>query len=110
LLVGTSALALSASLPGEILPASGPGAARKIKRGVTFYSYQEEYYKHEVSVEDCFAEVASMGATGVQFIAEEMVPNYRNPPQSWVDNWQVTIWERAAGKKVVHEIARGEHF
>jgi Xylose isomerase-like TIM barrel len=91
LLAGTSALALSASLPGEMFSASDAGAARKIKRGVTFYSYQEEYYKHEVTVEDCFAEVASMGATGVQLIAEEMVPNYPNPPQSWVDGWQAMM-------------------
>ena len=91
LLVGTSAVALSASLPGQIFPAAGGGTAGKIKRGVTFYSYQEEYYKHEVGVEDCFAEVASMGATGVQLIAEEMVPNYPNPPQPWVDNWQAMM-------------------
>lgn len=91
LLVGTSSLALSASLPGKIFAELGPVAPRKIKRGVSFYSYQEEYYKHEVGVEDCFAEVASIGATGVQMIAEEMVPNYPNPPESWVENWHAMI-------------------
>ena len=70
-----------------------PGAAKaepaksKIKRGVSFYSYQEEYYNHSMTLEDCFAEVASMGATGVQLIAEEMVPNYPDPPKEWVDQW-----------------------
>jgi len=87
LLVGSSSLALSASVPTTLFARLGSAPARKIKRGISFYSYQEEYYKHEVDVEDCFAEVASIGATGVQVIAEEMVPNYPNPPQSWVDNW-----------------------
>ncbi len=80
LLAATTAAIATPALRAD----NGPG---KIKRGVTFYSYQEEYYKHEMTVEDCFAEVASMGATGVQLIAEEMVPNYPNPPEAWVENW-----------------------
>jgi len=91
LLTGVSALAISASFPSKSLQGLDAAARRKIKRGVTFYSYQEEYYKHEMGVEDCFAEVASIGATGVQLIAEEMVPEYPNPPQTWVDNWQAMM-------------------
>ncbi len=83
LLLAATAAAVAPSLPANA-PSPSPG---KIKRGVSFYSYQEEYYKREMTVEDCFAEVASMGATGVQMIAEEMVPNYPNPPAAWVDNW-----------------------
>lgn len=91
LLVGASAIAISASLPGNGFQPLAATVKTKIKRGVTFYSYQEEYYKHEMNVEDCFAEVASMGATGVQLIAEEMVPNYPNPPEAWVDNWHAMM-------------------
>lgn len=64
-----------------------PAAKSNIKLGVSFYSYQEEYYTRQMSLEDCFAEVADIGAEGVQIIAEEMVPNYPNPPQRWVDDW-----------------------
>lgn len=90
LLLAASAAATTvsaASLPSAVSSYAPSTNRGKIKRGVTFYSYQEEYYKHEMTVEDCFAEVASMGATGVQLIAEEMVPNYPNPPAAWVDNW-----------------------
>ncbi len=59
----------------------------KFKRGVTFYSYQEEYYTRTMRLEDCVAEVASMGAEGVEVIAEEMVPNYPDPPEAWVQHW-----------------------
>lgn len=90
LLLTAPALATSASLRARGLQNSGTTNS-KIKRGVSFYSYQEEYYKHEMNVEDCFAEVASMRATGVQLIAEEMVPNYPNPPNAWVDNWHMMI-------------------
>lgn len=89
-LVTTSAAAISASLTG--VPGPAPAAeAQKIKRGVTLYSYQEEYYQHAMTLEDCLAEVASIGATGLQIIAEEMVPNYPNPPQPWVDNWHAMV-------------------
>lgn len=89
-LVASSAVALSASLSrgAFAVPAANPS---KIKRGVTLYSYQEEYYQHEMSLEDCLAELASIGATGVQLIAEEMVPNYPNPSQAWVENWQAML-------------------
>lgn len=89
-LVTTSALALSASVgrPGFAAPAAG---APKFVRGVTLYSYQEEYYTHDMSFEDCLAELQSIGAKGVQLIAEEMIPNYPNPPQAWVDNWHAML-------------------
>jgi len=80
---GSAAAAYMASIAGAV---AAPKS--KIKRGVSFYSYQEEYYTHAMTLEDCFAEVASMGAEGVQIIAEEMVPNYPNPPESWVDRWK----------------------
>ena len=72
-------------------PAASPQGRSKIKRGVSFYSYQEEYYKHEMTLEDCFAEMDSMGASGVQLIAEEMVPNYPNPPEAWVEHWHAMM-------------------
>jgi sugar phosphate isomerase/epimerase len=70
------------------LPSATAAAKTTVKRGVSFYSYQEEYYSHAMTLEDCFAEMASMNAEGVEFIAEEMVPNYPNPPDAWVEQWK----------------------
>jgi hypothetical protein len=63
-------------------------AKTRVKRGVTLYSYQEEYYTHAMTLEDCIAEVASMGAEGIEVIGEEMVPNYPNPPDAWVQQFK----------------------
>jgi len=81
---------MSTAVASALIPsASGgaPASPSKVKRGVTLYSYQEEYYTHAMTLEDCLAEVASMGAEGVEVIAEEMVPNYPDPPESWVKQW-----------------------
>jgi sugar phosphate isomerase/epimerase len=84
-LMTVSGLAASAAFDATGAPAGAPQP--KFKRGVTLYSYQEEYYTHAMTLEDCVAEVASMGAEGVELIAEEMVPNYPDPPERWVNHW-----------------------
>lgn len=67
--------------------AAAQTAKPKFKRGVALYSYQEEYFTHAMTLEDCIAEVASMGAEGIEVYAEEMVPNYPDPPEAWVQHW-----------------------
>ena len=59
----------------------------QLKRGVTLYSYQEEYYTRAMTLEDCLAEMAAIGAEGVELLPEQMVPGYPNPSDAWVDNW-----------------------
>ncbi len=66
-------------------------AGRKITRGVSFYSYQEEIFTRAMTLEDCVAEVASMGAEGIQLISEAVIPNYPNPPESWVREWHALM-------------------
>lgn len=68
---------------------SGLAAAPKhgIKRGVSLYSYQEEFMAGTMSVEDCIREMADMGAEGVEILAESMVPDYPTPPTKWIDQW-----------------------
>ncbi|SLK12804.1 sugar phosphate isomerase/epimerase family protein [Novosphingobium mathurense] len=58
-----------------------------ITRGVNFYSYQEEVFKRSMTLEDCVAEVASMGAVGVQLMTEAAIPGYPNPSQEWIEAW-----------------------
>lgn len=59
----------------------------KIKRGVSFYSYQDEYYLGKLDMEGCIREVADMGADGIEIISEALIPDFPNPPQSWIDSW-----------------------
>ena len=62
-------------------------AKANLKRGVTLYSYQEEFYTGAMTLADCMAELESMGCVGVELIPEQMAPGYPDIPQSWVDEW-----------------------
>lgn len=58
-----------------------------IKRGVSFYSYQDECYLGKLDAEGCIRAVSEMGARGIEIISEAIIPNFPNPPQSWIDQW-----------------------
>ncbi|MEY4762359.1 MAG: hypothetical protein RLZZ200_2215 [Pseudomonadota bacterium] len=62
----------------------GPG---KVGRGVALYSYQEEVLVGQMTLEDCLAEAACIGAEGIELIAETFVPSFPNPPSAWLDRW-----------------------
>lgn len=69
------------------LSAAAPPQQSKMKRGVTLYCYQEEYYTRTMTVEDCIAEASDIGAYGIEILAEAMVPDFPNPCDRWVDLW-----------------------
>lgn len=48
----------------------------EIKRSVSLYSYQEEYYLGKMSLEDCIREVAKTGATGIELLPEQMMRDF----------------------------------
>ena len=63
--------------------------ANKIKRGVSLYSLQEEYYTGKMNLEDCIAATANtIGVKGIEVIAEQMFPgNYPDPSDEFVEQW-----------------------
>lgn len=58
-----------------------------LKRGISFYSYLYEYYQGLMDLEDCFREAAASGITGVELLADYMLPGYPNLPDSFVEQW-----------------------
>ena len=50
-----------------------------IKRSVSLYSYQDEYYDGRLDLEGCLRETAKSGATGVELLAESMIKQFPNP-------------------------------
>ena len=50
-----------------------------IKRGVSLYSYQDEYYSGKLDLEGCLREMAKTGATGVELLAEQMIKRFPLP-------------------------------
>lgn len=58
-----------------------------IKRGVSLYSYQEEFYKGELTLEQCIAEVSKTGATGIELLPEQMIKRFPKVTDEFVDTW-----------------------
>lgn len=50
-----------------------------IKRSVSLYSYQDEYYDGRLDLEGCLREVSKTGATGVELLAEQMIRRFPLP-------------------------------
>lgn len=60
-----------------------------IKRSVSLYSYQDEYYNKTLDLEGCLAETAKAGATGVELLAEQMIRKFPKPIETdeFVAQW-----------------------
>jgi sugar phosphate isomerase/epimerase len=54
--------------------------------GVSLYSYGGDFLV-TMTLEDCLADVADMGATGVEILADTHIPGYPTPATAWVDEW-----------------------
>ena len=57
------------------------------KRGVSLYSYQEEYYVRKLSLEDCIRVSAELGAYGIETIAEQMMPGFPDLSDGFYEQW-----------------------
>ncbi len=55
-------------------------------RGVSLYCYAEEL-GFTMTLEDCFADMYDMGATGLEILANGHIENYPTPTDEWVENW-----------------------
>lgn len=65
----------------------------KIKRGVSLYSFQEEMFLGQMSVEDCVAFAASIGARGIEILPEQNMPNFPD-----IDDREVAWWKELMAK------------
>lgn len=59
----------------------------KIKRGVSLYSYQEEFFLRKMNLEDCIAAAAKTGATGIEMLGEQSIVGFPKLTDSFVDQW-----------------------
>lgn len=72
-----------------LAPSANSSAAvdSKLRRGVSLYSYQEEFYTRAMTLEDCLSEASSIGALAIEILPEEMVPDFPNPSDQWIGQW-----------------------
>ncbi|MDO4622861.1 MAG: TIM barrel protein [Eubacteriales bacterium] len=63
-----------------------------IKRSVSLYSYQDEYYDGVLDLEGCLRETAKTGATGVELLAEQMIKRFpESIDDKFCENWFETL-------------------
>ncbi len=61
-----------------------------IRYGVTLYSYTGDFAV-TMTLEDCLADVADMGATGLEILSETHIPGYPSPSARWLDEWHSLV-------------------
>jgi sugar phosphate isomerase/epimerase len=62
-------------------------SAHGIKRGVSLYSFQEEYFLRTLTLEQCIAAAAAFGARGIEIIPEQSIPGFPHLSDEFVDIW-----------------------
>ncbi len=65
----------------------------QIKRGVSLYSFQEEMFLGKMSIEDCVAFAASIGARGIEILPEQNMPNFPN-----IGDREIAWWRELMAK------------
>ena len=61
--------------------------ATPIKRGVSLYSFQEEYFLRKMSLEDIIATTQKLDIPGVEIIPDQMIPGYPNISAEFLKQW-----------------------
>jgi sugar phosphate isomerase/epimerase len=68
---------------GVVVPPATEGG---IRYGVSTYSYSGDVYT-SMTLEDVFADIADIGATGIEILGEGNIPSYPSPDAAWIDHW-----------------------
>lgn len=58
-----------------------------IKRAVSLYSFQEEYFHRTLSLEQIIATCAQLGVQGIEILGDQMIRGYPNIPDEFVRQW-----------------------
>ncbi len=74
-----------------------------IKRAVSLYSYQDEYARGKMTLEDCFAKLDDLGVEGVEIISDQMLPNSPFIADETLKNWK-RITEKYKVKPICNDI------
>lgn len=62
-----------------------------LQRGVTLYSFQQEYYLGKMTLEDCVAKSAEFGAYGIEILSEQMLPGFPNYSDAVYEKWHALM-------------------
>lgn len=68
----------------------------KIERGVSLYSFQEEMFLGQMSIEDCVAFAAGIGAKGIEILPEQNMPTFPDISDAQIGVWHETLARHGA--------------
>ncbi|MBQ0960904.1 TIM barrel protein [Ideonella sp. 4Y11] len=68
----------------------------KIQRGISLYSFQEEMFLGQMSVEDVIAFSASIGARAVEILPEQNMPTFPNISDAQIAQWHEMLARHGA--------------
>ena len=71
--------------------APGGSGTSGIRRGVSLYSFQEEMFLGQMTVEDCVAFAASIGATGIEVLPEQNMPTFPDISDAEIVRWHAML-------------------
>ncbi len=58
-----------------------------IKRGVSLYSFQEEYFLRKMTIEDLISTTARLGIPGIEIVGDQMIPGYPLISDAFLKDW-----------------------
>lgn len=67
--------------------------SHRITRGVSLYSFQEEFFLRTMTVRDAVAVAAKIGALDIEIIPEQSIPGFPHVSDEWVRDWHDTMAE-----------------
>lgn len=73
----------TASAKAVIVPEAPAG---ELRFGVSTYSYSGDLHT-SMTLEDVFADIADIGAAGIEILGEGNIPGYPSPDSAWIDRW-----------------------
>ncbi len=62
-----------------------------IKRCVSFFSFQEEYFLRKLTLEDCIATAARLDIPGIEIIGDQMIPDYPDISDEFLRKWHAWL-------------------
>ena len=63
------------------------GQDASFRYGVSLYSFTGDMHTL-MTLEDAMADIADLGATGIEILTQSHIPNYPDAPADWIDTWQ----------------------
>lgn len=70
--------------------------SHSIKRGVSLYSYQYETFLRKMTLDDCIADAAGLGARGIEVVSEQSFTHFPDVPQAEVDGFFASLERHGA--------------